>query len=116
MSHKKTYPGINIQWPISRDILSGKKSIETRTYPIPEKYLRKEMLLIETPGPHGNFKARIMAIIKFIDCFEYKNKREFYMDYKRHLIDENSHWAWKKKAKWVGELKLLRLCPILLFP
>ena len=104
----KTYTGINIQWPISRDILSGKKTIETRTYPIPPQYLNREMLLVETPGPKGKFKARIVAIIKFTDCFKYKNKKSFYADYPRHLVDRNSPWAWEDKEKYGWSVRVLR--------
>ena len=107
MPRKKTYSGINIQWPISRDILSGRKIIETRTYPIPNKYLDEEMLLIETPGPHGDFKARIIAIIKFIECFKYPSMKAFYADYPLHLINKKSHWAWKEKAKWGWRVKVI---------
>lgn len=103
---KKTYTGINIQWPISQEILSGKKIVETRTYPIPPKYLNQEMLLIETPGPKGQFKARIVAVIKFTECFKYESKKKFYDDYQRHLVDKNSPWAWRDKGKygWVTEV------------
>lgn len=97
----KTYTGINIQWPISELILSGEKTIETRTYPIPEKHLNKDMLLIETPGKKGKFKSRIRGIIKFTKCFPYKNKTDFYKDVKRHYVTPDSSWAWRpEKPKW----------------
>ena len=115
--NRKSYTGINIQWPISQDILTGKKTVETRTYPLPSQYLNQEMLLIETPGPKGKFKARMVAIIKFTQCFEYKNEKAFYADYSRHLVDKNSPWAWKDKNKWgwivelLRKLKMQRPCP-----
>jgi len=91
-------PGLNIQWPISQEIISGKKTVETRTYPIPAKYIGVDILLIETPGPSGDFKARAAGILRFEESFQYKNKKEFYLD-KRHLVTEDSDWSWKKK-KW----------------
>jgi len=109
MSKEKTYTGINIQWPISQLILSGKKIIETRTYPIPEKYLNQEMLLIETPGKKRKFKSRITAIIKFTNCFKYKNKKEFYSDIKKHLVSRESEWAWRDKEKWGWEVEVIKL-------
>ena len=96
----KSYTGINIQWPISEDILSGSKTIETRTYPIPEKYINQDMLLIETPGKKGKFKSRITAIIRFTDSKEYKNKSDFYKDVDKHLVTKDSEWAWKNKKKY----------------
>lgn len=109
---QKTYTGINIQWPISELILSGKKTIETRTYPIPRKYLNKEMILIETPGKQGKFKSRMRAIVKFTSCFKYKSERVFYEDTDRHYVDPKSPWAYDpKKGKWGWCLEIIRLLP-----
>lgn len=105
----KVYNGINIQFPISEEILSGKKIIETRTYPIPQKYLQTELLLIETPGKLAKFKSRARAIIIFEDCFKYKNKVEFYNDYDQHLVDRNSPWAWKDKPKYGWRVRVIKL-------
>lgn len=106
---KKSYPGINIQWPISELILTGEKTVETRTYPIPEKYLNKEMVLIETPGPKGKFKARTRAIIIFTECFQYKNKKNFYADFDRHKVEKGSVWDWKDRPKWGWKLVKVKL-------
>ena len=105
---KKIYTGINIQWPISREILAGRKSIETRIYPIPSKYLNQEMLLIETPGTQGKFKARAVAIIRFTKCFKYKSPKSFYADYSQHLIDKDSPWAWQDKPKWGWQVEVVK--------
>src|SRR5262245_57207558 len=94
---RTNYSGINIQWPISRLILSGEKTIETRTYPIPKKYIGMDMLLIETPGKRGAFKARIVGIIKFQDSFYYESKNEFLKDVGLHFVDEKSEWGWTDK-------------------
>jgi hypothetical protein len=104
---KKSYTGINIQWPISELIRNGQKNIETRVYPIPVKYLNKEMLLIETPGKSGKFKSRAIAIIKFTNCFQYKSKTEFKNDYAKHLVEPDSAWDWKDKPKWGWEVKVI---------
>ncbi|WP_419172632.1 hypothetical protein [Halobacteriovorax sp.] len=102
------YDGINIQWPISELILSGEKVIETRTYKIPDHYLNQEILMIETPGPNGKFKSRIVAIIKFTECFQYKNKTDFYKDSKKHCVDKNSPWAWTDKPKWGWKVEIIK--------
>jgi hypothetical protein len=97
----KSFTGINIQYPISTEILSGRKTIETRTYPIPKKYIGKTMLFVETAGPKRKFKSRIVAKITFSECFPYQSKREFYADVDRHLVTANSPWAWNdEKPKW----------------
>ncbi len=105
----KKYTGINIQWPISAEITSGKKTIETRTYDLPEKYLNQEMLLIETPGKKGKFKARITAVIIFTKSVPYKNKTAFYKDKDKHLVDKNSDWAWTEKSKWGWHVKVKKV-------
>lgn len=105
---KKSYTGINIQYPISQLIVDGKKTIETRTYPIPEKYLDQEMLLVETPGKEGKFKARVIAIIKFTNCFQYKTKKEFYSQSDRHCVTKDSIWAWSEGEKWGWDVILIK--------
>lgn len=98
---KQKLTGINVQYPISRLILDGRKTIETRTYPIPKKYVGKDMVLVETPGRHGSFKARIVAIIRFTESFKYESKTAFYKDVKHHCVTPDSEWAWKdNKPKW----------------
>ena len=98
---KRSYPGLNVQHPISRLILNGSKSIETRTYPLPSQYIGKEMLLIETPGKEGKFKARIIGIAVFGESFKYKNKKDFYLDQQYHCVSPTSLWKWQpKKPKW----------------
>ena len=106
---KERYLGVNIQWPISQLIISGEKTVETRTYPIPEKYLNKEIALVETPGRLGKFKARVIAIIKFTKSFQYKDKEDFYMDIDRHKVSPESNWAWKEKPKWGWEVEVTRV-------
>jgi hypothetical protein len=104
---KRSYPGINIQFPISQLIISGKKTVETRTYPIPSHYVGIEMALIETPGKKGNFTARVIGIVRFGPSFKYKSKKEFYSDFKRHHVTADSPWAWtgnKKKWGWPVEM------------
>lgn len=107
----KALPGINIQFPISRAILSGKKTVETRTYPLPEKYVGKPLYFVETPGADGDFDARIVAVIVFGESFPYKSKSEFSRDEPRHLVSNDSPYAWKDRPKWgwpVASVSLLR--------
>jgi hypothetical protein len=101
MGKKKSYVGINIQFPISQLIVSGKKTIETRTYPIPDDYVGKEMALVETPGREGKFKSRIIAIVQFGPSFKYESKSTFYADVDKHCVTKDSPWAWQQeRGKW----------------
>jgi hypothetical protein len=97
----RSLPGLNIQFPISQEIINGNKSIETRTYPIPKHYLGVPIFLVETPGPSGRFKARISGIVVVSRCRSYKSKKDFYADQSLHLVSPNSPWKWTdKKPKW----------------
>ncbi len=111
MKKSKSYPAINIQWPISQLIIDGKKTVETRTYPIPEKYINRELLIVETPGRHGRFKARIIGLVTFSRCYQYESKTSFYKDVKKHCVDPKSDWAWTGTSpKWGWDIqKLVKL-------
>lgn len=106
---KRALPGINIQFPISQSIVSGEKTVETRTYPIPVGYIDKDLYLIETPGREGKFKARVIAVIRFGESFPYKSKSEFHRDFKRHLVKPGSKWDWAKKPKWGWPIKWVKV-------
>jgi hypothetical protein len=95
----KVLVGVNIQYPISKLILEGTKTIETRTYPLPEKYVDCDMALIETPGKSGDFSARVVAVIRFGKSFKYKSKKAFYSDTVNHGVTPDSPWKWDK-PKW----------------
>jgi hypothetical protein len=109
---RKTLPGVNIQYPISRCILSKKKTIETRHYPLPNKFIAKELWLIETPGPSGNFKARAIAIITIKNCFQYETAEAFYSDYKRHKVDASSKWKWHSDARKKWGWQISKIIPL----
>lgn len=106
------YTGINIQYPISRLILSGAKIIETRTYPLPKKLIGVPVLMIETPGKIGSFSSRIVAIIVFGVPFKYASERDFYRDESRHKVTRDSAWAFNpQKGKWgwpIEQLSVLK--------
>ena len=115
VKHDDVIPGINIQWPWSELILQGKKTIETRSYPIPKKHIGKPLAIIETPGPKGKKeagieKARIVGVVIFSGDKQYQSKSSWAADKKYHLVEENDHQYFfsKLKPKWgwtVSEVK-----------
>ncbi len=113
MNKSGNYTGINIQHPISQLITSGQKTIETRTYPIPAKYLNVPLVIVETPGKSGKFKSRAIGIVTFKNCFKYVDEKSFYKDFKLHCVDKQSLWKWSdKKPKWgwvIGSVSSLRV-------
>ena len=114
---QKPIPGINIQWPWSQLIADSKKSIETRTYAIPQKYLGVPLALIETPGPRGKAlasidKARIIGLVRFDRCFKFRDKKHWDESFDQHQVPlDDPHYAFtpqKPKFGWVvGEFKAL---------
>ena len=99
---KRLLTGINIQYPISELIVNGVKTIETRTYPIPKEYIGKEMVIIETPGKLGKFKARMIGLVMFGESFEYGSADEFYKDTGKHCVEKESVWKWVDGVKKYG--------------
>jgi len=101
---RQVLPGLNLQAPWSQMIVDGIKTVETRFYPLPKKYIGQEMALIETPGKNGKFKARVTGIVVFGEPFLYDSKRKFYADQNRHLVClKNSDYNWDSgmgKKKW----------------
>lgn len=96
--------GINIQTPWSGLLINGSKTVETRSYHLPFKYLGVELALVETPGKSGRFKSRIIGTITFSESFKYDNKQHWMEDYLRHKVDvadENYGWGNKAKYGWV---------------
>ena len=97
--------GINIQTPWSELLINEVKSVETRSYPLPEKYVGEEIALIETPGRYGRFKARIIGTITFSHSFKYPDQRAWQDDYNRHCVAvDDPVYNWKDdkpKYGWV---------------
>lgn len=100
-------PGLNVQAPWARLLLEGAKTIETRTYPLPKKYQGQDLWLIETPGRLGKFKARVIGVIRFSGCKQYKSAEAFYNDSDLHLIEAGAKdYTWHpgvKKFGWIVE-------------
>lgn len=94
--------GLNIQQPWAQLILNNKKKIETRFYKIPEKHKGQMLAIIETPGSSGKFKARIIGLVVFSDCFQYDTKKQFILDESSHLVSNTDpNFSWKsEKKKW----------------
>jgi hypothetical protein len=97
--------GLNVQAPWSNLLINGLKTVETRTYQLPDKYHGEPLALIETPGKKGKFKSRIIGIITFSHSFVYQDKQSWINDYQRHKVEEDDkNYGWndnKVKYGWV---------------
>lgn len=108
---KRILPGLHVQWPWSRLLIQGKKIVETRHYPLPEKYIGVELAVIETPGLRGKKEAginqaRIIGTIIFSGSFQYRNKSSWLKDNTRHLVEPSDPlYGYKpNKVKWGWEV------------
>jgi hypothetical protein len=96
--------GLNVRSPWSTLLINGLKTVETRSYHLPLKYVGVPLALIETPGKTGKFKSRIIGLITFNESFKYKSKDHWTDDYYRHMVDENDIYGWdthKDKYGWI---------------
>lgn len=91
--------GLNIQAPWASLLINGRKSVETRSYPLPKKYEGVPLAVIETPGGK-KFKSRIIGTITFSHCFRYSNENQWKNDYNRHYVRQDDIYGWNDKPKY----------------
>lgn len=94
--------GLNIQAPWAMMIVDGQKTIETRTYNIPDRYLNVPIALVETPGRTGGFRARIVGLIWFSRSKLYETRKSFDADFVEHKVHRDSDYDWKPEKKKYG--------------
>ena len=86
------------------------KMVETRSYPLPDKFIGKELAIIETPGKFGKrdagiLRARIVGTITFLGSFEYTSRAQWLKDRHRHRVSpDDQSFQWKDnqpKHGWI---------------
>lgn len=102
--------GLNIQAPWSILLINGQKSVETRSYRLPQRLEGVELAIIGTPGKSAKFKSRIIGTITFSHSFKYPDKESWKGDYQRHRVEEDDRdYGWnenKPKYGWaVSDIK-----------
>lgn len=96
-------PGINIQAPWAKAILTGRKTIETRCYPMPKQWEGQLLVIIETPGKKGGFSSRVAGFVIFGKSYRYDSRLSFMREQKAHLVEpEDPVFGWSEgsKPKW----------------
>ena len=107
-SQTVTLPGINIQAPWAAALVSGRKVIETRFYPMPRKWVGQPLAIIETPGKARQFQRRIAGLVLFVPSWCYTDKAAFTHDRAKHLVDpDDLHFGWREdgKPKWAWPIQ-----------
>jgi hypothetical protein len=96
----KSLTGINIQAPWAELLINGQKTVETRSYRLPQRLEGVELAIIETPGKSAKFKSRIIGTITFSNSFQYLDINDWLSDYNRHLVPINSEYRFIDKPKF----------------
>jgi hypothetical protein len=101
-------PGMNIQAPWAEAIVSGRKVIETRVYPMPRRWIGQSLAIIETPGKARHFKRRIAGVVIFEPSWCYPDQAAFARDRAKHLVDPHDQrfgWRGDDRPKWAWAVR-----------
>ena len=111
-----TLRGLDIQYPFSRLIMSGAKTIEARSYALGHRGIAQageKMFLIETPGSKsaslavvGDLSigappdhAQVIGTVSFNSSSEYTCLSAWRNDRRKHRIQEGSQYDWNGTGK-----------------
>jgi SAM-dependent methyltransferase len=99
---------LEVQAPFSTYILEGKKTIETRAYPLPAALLNKRVLLLEPAEgiaaasslpaqiAAGSAKCKVIGSVTFNKCTRYETAEAWETDRDKHLVPKGSAYDWKE--------------------
>ncbi|KAK9821506.1 hypothetical protein WJX74_004894 [Apatococcus lobatus] len=87
-------------------LLSGRKSVESRTYPLPEPCIGQKIWLLASGGTEnvsslgdtvapGCADAEIVGWVSFGSVMSYQSQAEWEQDASRHCVSAHSPYAWK---------------------
>ena len=107
LPESRTY-GLELQEPFSEALISGRKTIETRLYSLPEALLYKHVVVIESgKGQDGRSGLgdsvalkndgsypRCIGSVVFSECFEYTSEEQWRADANEHLVPPGSAYDW----------------------
>lgn len=100
--------GLELQKPFSTLLLSGAKTVETRSYPLPAALIGQRISILETQEGAacisaladevmaGDSAVRLIGTVTFSSCFAYASVAEFAADEARHLVPRDSPYMWSK--------------------
>lgn len=112
-SPENRHYGLEIQQPYAELLLTGVKTIETRSYPLPSNLLYRHILIIESStgkdgvselpsvvrnsgGDVDGTGPRIVGSVVFSECFEYSSEKEWRDDENKHLVPAGSLYDWPR--------------------
>jgi hypothetical protein len=118
LGDKEAVFGLEMQLPWSRHILEGRKTIETRSYPLPLELLGRKLYILESQqGTDGistlgdtiylqsssnvdscSSRCEIRGWCVFGSVKDYTSQEEFQADQVHHLVSSSSGYAWKEET------------------
>jgi hypothetical protein len=109
--------GLEMQLPWSRHLLECRKTIEVRSYPLPDELLGRRLYILESqPGVDGVStlgdmiylqsssnvdscsKCEIRGWCVFGSVKDYTSQDEFQRDQVHHLVSSSSGYSWKEET------------------
>ena len=112
--------GLELQQPFSSLVLDGSKTVETRSYELPQNLLYKHILIIESKAGEDGVSGignlcenntkddaaegadeqeeypRIVGSVVFGECFEYHTERMWNEDQQKHAVPVGSYYSWPR--------------------
>ena len=102
-------PGLNVQEPWASLLLSGKKTIETRTYPCTSAYLLRPIGIVATRRQELP-KSCLIGLVTIEENIEFDSLEKFRAFEHEHLVAAGSQFDWKReRPKWGWRLTVLAL-------
>lgn len=101
--------GLEVQRPWSQMILTGTKSVETRTYPLPATLVGRAIYVLETEEnlagtscladrvDAGDPSVQLVGTVTFGSCVAYASKDEWLADEARHCVPPDSSYGWSRE-------------------
>jgi len=117
--HTELSFGLELQSPYAEFILDGAKTIETRSYPLPQALISKKIVILRSEmgiegvssisdsdeiivvstrkGGRGRSPLERLGWCTFVQSFRYTNKDSFENDVSSHLVDDASKYGWTQQ-------------------
>ena len=107
---------ISMAAPVGSMVAGGMKTVETRKYALSQQFIGKPIYIWEKPdGCCRQRQARVIGVVRFSDCFQYKNQEAWAKDYPRHQVSTGSKFSWDGKMfGWVVENAQILASPFMI--
>jgi len=106
--------GLEMQQPFSQLLLSGAKTVETRSYCLPASLVGRPIAVLETECgaacgsaladnvAAGDQSVRLVGTVTFGSCFAYASADEWDADSTRHRVPATSAFSWTEDRMMFG--------------